>query len=92
MKLPSVSDALASIVERSVYIPPHPLMDLLFAAECVEELVLRTENLDEAARDMLLMFRAGCWDLLTRATTAHVPPSNVPPSHTTQGVIGKPGV
>ena len=29
---------------------------------------------------------------LARATTAHVPPSNVPPGHTTQGGIGKPGV
>ena len=34
------------------------------------------------------------WDAIENmavAFPAHVPPSNVPPIHTTQGVIGKPG-
>ncbi len=30
-------------------------------------------------------------DMTTRATTAHVPPSNVPTGHTTQGGVRKPG-
>lgn len=62
--LPSWADALNSIVDRSVYVPPHLWMDLCAAMSAIRHFVFFTPDAPEGVKELLVRFDREAMEIL----------------------------